>query len=100
MKFIRTREIVIEFERTVRSERRALTAVAFCHQCGGESDFLPATDAARLFRTPAETLLGFVADNRCHFAAGPDGTVHLCLASLLDNLMRRAAGPRLFAGRD
>jgi hypothetical protein len=99
MQVIRAREIVIEFEQIKRSQRRALTSVALCEQCGGESDFLTVADAAELFRTPVESLLGFVAENRCHFVAGRDGLVHLCLGSLLAQMKRRAGGPRLLADR-
>ena len=83
MKILKSREIVIEYEKLQLIRKRARTQVVVCPACRAESDFVSLTDAAELFNTAADVLTKFITDKRCHFQADASGAVFVCLASLM-----------------
>lgn len=94
MKIIRSREIVVEYEKVQTLQKRALTQVVRCVRCRGDADFLEVTEAAGLFNTPVDTLTAFIAEHRCHVLSDAAGKVYVCIASLITPL-RTASGGRL-----
>lgn len=98
MKILRSREIVIEYERVRLITKKAQTLVALCGECGAESDFAAIGDAAELFETEIGVLTSFVARHKCHFRTG-DGMIYVCVPSLLEG-MRRQSSEQLAAAPD
>lgn len=94
MKILKARLIVVELERVETIRKEARTQVVACPRCGRESDFVALTEAARLFETEAEALLRFVSDQRCHFQTDNEGSIFLCLTSLLEKMRIRSVGDR------
>lgn len=86
MKIQKQREIVIEFERVQLIRKRAKTQFMHCRECRREVDFIPLGNAAKLFSVEIELLFQFVKVNRCHFEAGADGEIFICLISLLERM--------------
>ncbi len=91
MKVLKSREIVIEYEKLQLIQKRATTQVVVCRKCRSESDFVALSDAAELFNTPVETLAAFVSANRCHVETDSDGSVHVCVGSLLARMREKEA---------
>ena len=79
----RQREIVIEYEHVQLIRKRAKTELAHCSECGGDGDFVHLKQAAELFGTPENELFDFIQNNYCHYRAGFEAKIQLCLASLL-----------------
>ena len=77
------REIVIELEHVRVVRKRATTHLAHCDGCAGESDFLDAGEAARLFEIDRADLDRFAAGSGCHQQVFQGGDTHVCLTSLL-----------------
>ncbi|MBK7706521.1 MAG: hypothetical protein IPN69_01125 [Acidobacteria bacterium] len=92
MKVLKSREIVIEFERVQLIRKRARTQVVRCAECRSEADFVTIGDAAELFNTEADRLTRFVAEHRCHIQTDSMGGVFVCVGSLLAKMRTRADG--------
>lgn len=86
MKIQKQREIIIEFERVQLIRKRANTHLIACRECRREVDFIPIGEAAKLFSVELEKLFQFIKINRCHFEAGADGEIFICLISLLERM--------------
>ncbi len=94
MKIIRSREIVVEYEKVQTVQKRALTQVVRCERCGADADFVAVSEAVDLFNTPLDTLTAFIASHRCHVLTDAAGTIFVCIASLVGPL-QAASGRRL-----
>ncbi len=92
MKILRSREIVIEFERVQLITKKAKTRVVLCTECGSETDFVSLRDAAELFDTEIDLLTSFIAANGCHFRTDSVGSPFVCIHSLLDAMRRQSLG--------
>lgn len=95
MKILRSREIVIEYERVQTIARRARTQVANCAGCAGESDFVTVSDAAELFNTDSERLVEFISANGIHVQTDLVGTIFVCLNSLLARMRDKDRGQKM-----
>ncbi len=91
----RQREIVVEFEMLKRVRKRAKTVLDDCGPCGLATDLVLIQDAAELFEYETEDLLRFAAQNGCHYQILADGSIFLCVVSLLDRM--KASNQRLLA---
>lgn len=92
MKILRSREIVIEYERVQLITKTAKTHVVMCADCGAESDFVAIRDAAELFEIEIGLLTEFVARHKCHFRTGEGASLFVCVASLLECMQRQSSG--------
>ena len=87
----RRREIVVELERVQLVQKRARTHLMFCNDCRRESDFVSTPDAARIFGIRETDVGGCAADSSWHSQTN-GGSVYVCTASLLADLVRRKIG--------
>jgi hypothetical protein len=75
-------EITVETERVVIIWRNPPTR-AMCQECGSEADMLDMTTAAELIGMTDRTLRDLVDAQELHLGQSPDGSLRLCLESLL-----------------
>lgn len=83
------REVVVEIEHTRVVRKRTSTSIRFCPGCGKQTDFVPLAKAAELFDLAPATIYEFITRYSCHFAAGKEGEIHICLADLLTAMGKR-----------
>lgn len=89
------REIIVEFECVQVIRKRTKTHLLACTPCGKTGDFVSLEQAAELFETAACDLLRFVKENSCHFRMCPSGSIHICLAILLEKMRERCSDVKL-----
>ena len=87
-----TRELVVEVEsvRTVR--KRSRTTSLFCERCRAMSEFIKLGDASTVFEVDIGELAGFIEANRCHYKQHANGSIYICLLSLLRLMQQQASG--------
>ena len=93
----RRREIVIEYEKVQTIRKRARTRFLDCRGCKTETDLVSIADAAELFETDSERLLGFIRLKGCHYEIDGDSDILLCVASLLETMRKHNDIGRLTA---
>lgn len=85
MKGERTREIVVELERTEVIRKRARTTVSFCEDCWRETDFIAVADAARLFGLDKADFFRLACGPAAHIKRADERTL-VCTASIIARL--------------
>jgi hypothetical protein len=75
-------EITIETDRVVIIRRNRPTR-AQCQECGSEADMLDMTTAAELTGMTDQMLRDLVDAQELHLGQSPDGSLRICLESLL-----------------
>jgi len=75
-------EITIETDRVVII-RRNRPSRAQCQECGSEADMLEMTTAAELTGMRDRTLRDLMDAHELHLGQSPDGSLRICLESLL-----------------
>ena len=82
MRKIRKTEITFETERLLVVSRRAASCEDWCEDCGRETLWLPAQEAARAAGVSLRALCRLVEARRLHYAETEGGALFICSDSL------------------
>ena len=75
-------EITIETHRLLTIKRGSRHQLAWCEECGEQTQMAPADEAAILAAVSPRAIYQLIEERELHFVETPDGMVLICLKSL------------------